>query len=1529
MVTNIDADIVAWDAAKLTYTLVDTDGDGVVDVVDAFPDDISEDTRASETPGHDDYNVGMNMWNEHINILECKAEMEQLEITAQAAYDTGDTNALLAAQSSAQTEHTNATNAKAAALQLIADTLATVPAGTPHADQITRKDDIVDLFDNDIAPAYATISALSLTDTDADGIFAETIASQNYHGDPADSDAANPGDFPPASTLGTDLTFLKSIQESLTWNNTTYQYENNLVSASFDPVKNKSRHESGFDIWEGNTDYHQYTTDSIGSMGNQFFAIPGDEIEFPEGLLEITNPNLREDSTLEYIFDVHSNFPSPFASSSAVTWNTSSLMYPSATLAIPNDAPIRDGSQNRAYFGVRVTDKFGRVAIHKLGKGPYLDWQGNLRIDNNTAYIAEKQEHVALLLSLRYNSGNPDSSDFGTPEDFKVQTYDGAQWVDREIPTGSLTYPESSGSSKWAISPNNPNYQIYIPVSMESDRILFGNEERKVYVTNPSSSVRQEVGDITIDPYFRQYTPLLQQNGGSYYGYLHLDATGSALQATQNNLYANASAAGFGTGSVLQFSGTTFTVITHNSRGTTDSNNGTLQPQLSIRSDAGNVLINDIMQASLEPDSDRDKVREFVLLENDAAYQAVVDKDGDGTSDWNDAFPDDATYTTDTIPVLTLVGDAAVTTIQDNSGTYTDLGATAQDAEEGDISASVSVGGQVVDLSQPGTYTITYDVTDVHGNQAVQINRTVTVVADTDQDGVPDASDAFPNDPSETTDSDADGVGDNADAFPNDPAETVASSETGVGANMMAQHAIYAALDFATATTNLTNAYNAGDVAALAAAIALGDAEKATAETCKNNTLNLINANSSAEQQSKKDTISNGIDALLTAWQQAKNTYVLVDTDGDGVSDNVDAFPADPAESVASAEAGVGANMMAQHAIYAALDFATATTALIAAWGAGDTVGLATAITNGDAEKTTAEACKAAALALINANSSTEQVAKKVAISDGIDALLTAWQQAKNTYVLVDTDGDGIFDHEDPSPLDATMPSAPILYDWSALSFVASGSNGTLDGNGSTPTSYSSFVPMLGGDTVTLSSTTSKARASVSFIGNEPLPSDGDTFTIVADNGTQHVFTARTSPTLPEEFQIGTSAGAFASNLGNTINDVASADFYATTARHAWARTTDQTYSDPNMAVYGFEIVQLSGGEGKSISSTFPTGSVNLEQSTFTTSSFHFLPGLSGDTNSSDGMEVNYRLMETLWNPSSTVELMSSGWIPISQDWTYTVPAETSESGDTFQIIADFRNQYGQEERFNSDRMSNALSRTNGRIFVAKNQAGIDFLLDDGTYDHSSVVNNNLSAVANWTVTDVGGSTRNLDINVGGTGPFRGVTIDGTVRWTLAAADAGNSFYNSDTLVCVEGDTISMSTSGANENLVLKNGNPSTDVQHAFRANQYGDLSWGSETLYDTTNQWTVGGQTPDFGSFHGQQYTNTYAGGNTLAATQVESGWRDFTPGAEQDLGDGLNITGPGPNIIVLKNEQYYQNASANWLASGSIFGTLPIDDE
>jgi len=55
--------------------------------------------------------------------------------------------------------------------------------------------------------------------------------------------------------------------------------------------------------------------------------------------------------------------------------------------------------------------------------------------------------------------------------------------------------------------------------------------------------------------------------------------------------------------------------------------------------------------------------------------------------------------------------------------------------------------------------------------------------ADRDQDGIPDADDAFPDDPTEWIDTDGDGTGDNTDPFPNDPAEWSDRDLDGIGDN--------------------------------------------------------------------------------------------------------------------------------------------------------------------------------------------------------------------------------------------------------------------------------------------------------------------------------------------------------------------------------------------------------------------------------------------------------------------------------------------------------------------------------------------------------------------------------------------------------------------------------------------------------------------------------------------------------------------------------------------------------------------------
>ena len=78
-----------------------------------------------------------------------------------------------------------------------------------------------------------------------------------------------------------------------------------------------------------------------------------------------------------------------------------------------------------------------------------------------------------------------------------------------------------------------------------------------------------------------------------------------------------------------------------------------------------------------------------------------------------------------TAPVITLTGDASITL--EVGATYTEEGATATDNY--DTSLTVVVGGDTVDTSTVGTYTVTYNVSDAAGNAATEVSRTVNVEA--------------------------------------------------------------------------------------------------------------------------------------------------------------------------------------------------------------------------------------------------------------------------------------------------------------------------------------------------------------------------------------------------------------------------------------------------------------------------------------------------------------------------------------------------------------------------------------------------------------------------------------------------------------------------------------------------------------------------------------------------------------------------------------------------------------------------------
>ncbi len=99
-------------------------------------------------------------------------------------------------------------------------------------------------------------------------------------------------------------------------------------------------------------------------------------------------------------------------------------------------------------------------------------------------------------------------------------------------------------------------------------------------------------------------------------------------------------------------------------------------------------------------------------------------------------------------------------------------------------------------IAEVGTFSIQVIVSDGNGGSASSHFTLTVTQLDSDGDGVPDGSDAFPQDPNESADTDADGTGNNADTdddddaapdaeddFPLDPNETLDTDGDGTGNN--------------------------------------------------------------------------------------------------------------------------------------------------------------------------------------------------------------------------------------------------------------------------------------------------------------------------------------------------------------------------------------------------------------------------------------------------------------------------------------------------------------------------------------------------------------------------------------------------------------------------------------------------------------------------------------------------------------------------------------------------------------------------
>ena len=130
--------------------------------------------------------------------------------------------------------------------------------------------------------------------------------------------------------------------------------------------------------------------------------------------------------------------------------------------------------------------------------------------------------------------------------------------------------------------------------------------------------------------------------------------------------------------------------------------------------------------------------------EEDPSY---VDENNDGYDDASYAAGRESADTNndghvDEFPVISIVDGSAMVLMQGSLDEYTDSGANCYDQEDGDLSQQVEVSGHVVNMNNPGTYTLSYNCSDNDENEAQTKNRTVFIIpptiADENEDGFDD-----------------------------------------------------------------------------------------------------------------------------------------------------------------------------------------------------------------------------------------------------------------------------------------------------------------------------------------------------------------------------------------------------------------------------------------------------------------------------------------------------------------------------------------------------------------------------------------------------------------------------------------------------------------------------------------------------------------------------------------------------------------------------------------------------------------------
>jgi hypothetical protein len=254
--------------------------------------------------------------------------------------------------------------------------------------------------------------------------------------------------------------------------------------------------------------------------------------------------------------------------------------------------------------------------------------------------------------------------------------------------------------------------------------------------------------------------------------------------------------------------------------------------------------------------------------------------------------------------------NSQTTSISNNSGGI--IQATI-DQNTGVLSLSVIAG--TFGSSHTGQLYITLTNTSSSGHTmsyVEQITYNFTWDVDTDGDGTPDTSDAFPSDPNEDTDTDGDGTGDNADGAPNDADTTSSTAWNSPPQYICLINPSYQSSwngQYEKATLNYNNKWywrkefpNNGGI---------GNIYYSTANS-RWEFSNQLGHSPIAYCLSDKlwpfDGTWSSLNTNNGAFPWEVSEGACPDTDGDGVTDDQDIFPIDSSESADSDYDGVGDN---------------------------------------------------------------------------------------------------------------------------------------------------------------------------------------------------------------------------------------------------------------------------------------------------------------------------------------------------------------------------------------------------------------------------------------------------------------------------------------------------------------------------------------------------------------------------------------------------------------------------------------------